>query len=211
MAYPLPRNVGHVEADIRLRPVGDRAVVEVDLQPADAAKSATAFGIVSWQGGGRVSAALDEVGPGRYVSSKPVPITGRWKTMVGLQRGDQVMAAAIYMPEDTKINAPAVEPLPERHETFVRNTKWLLREQKVGGAFAANVAYTGVSVVLLAWIGLYALCAVKLSRPEEDVVPATPAPPTPAPPTSAAPPAPGPTPRETVGAGWRWSERWPVE
>ena len=170
LAYPLPRNVGHVEADIKLRSVGngDRATVEVDLQPADAAKSATAFGIVSWQGGGRLSASLDEVAPGRYVSSKPVAITGRWKTVIGLQRGDQVMGAAVYMPADPEIGAPEVAPLPERHEVFVRNTKWLLREQHPGAAWAASAAYSGLAVVVLAWIGLYALCAVKVTRPEEE-------------------------------------------
>jgi hypothetical protein len=170
LAYPLPRNVGNVEADIRVRPVGDgqRATVEVDLQPADAADSATAFGIVAWQGGGKVGASLQEVAPGRYVSSKPLPVTGSWKTVIGLQRHDEVMAAPVYMPADPEIGAPEVPALPERHEPFVRNTKWLLREQRPGPALAASAAYSGLAVVVLAWIGLYALCAVKVTRPEDE-------------------------------------------
>jgi len=91
----LPRNVGHVEATIYLTPVGQQAAVAVELAPADAARHATAFGVVSWQGGGRVSAKLNEVGPGRYVSSPPLPVTGDWKTMVGLQRGSEVMAVPV--------------------------------------------------------------------------------------------------------------------
>ncbi|HEX6596322.1 MAG TPA: hypothetical protein VF045_05270 [Acidimicrobiales bacterium] len=183
LAYPLPRNVGNVEADIRLRPVAagaegtstdldegvEQAFVEVDLQPDDAAESATAFGVVAWQGGGRISASLDEVGPGRYVSDRALPVSGRWKTMVGLQRHDEVMAAPVYFPADPEIDAPEVPALPERHEAFARNTTWLLREVKAGGgAFAANAAYTGVSVVILAWIGLYALCAVKLTPTDDE-------------------------------------------
>ena len=135
LAYPLPREVGDVGAVVRLQPAGtdaavraDVANVEVELQPADAAAGASAFGLVSWQGGGRVLSALEEVGPGRYVSADPVPVSGPWKTMVGLQRGEQVMAAPIYLPADPEIGASAVPALPERQTAFVRNTTVLLRE-----------------------------------------------------------------------------------
>jgi hypothetical protein len=170
LAYPLPRNVGHVEADVKLTPVGDgdQATVEVDLQPADAAKSATAFGIVAWQGGGRISASLNEVAPGRYVSSKPVPITGRWKSVVGLQRQDEVMAVPVYLPADPEIGAPEVPAVPEKHETFVRNTKWLLREQHAGVAWAATAAYSGLAIMIAIWVGLYAACAIKITRAQEE-------------------------------------------
>ncbi|MEW6153485.1 MAG: hypothetical protein AB1673_05775 [Actinomycetota bacterium] len=212
LAYPLPRNVGDVSAVIRLTEiVGDRATVEVELVPADAARKATAFGIVAWQGGGTVKASLNEVAPGRYVSSKPLPISGPWKTVVGLQRHDEVMAVPVYMPADPEIGAPEVPAVAERREQFVRNTVWLLREVKPGAAFAANAAYTGVSVVLLAWVGLYALCAVKLDRSDEDDVPPTPyGPPRPGSETGNghAPVAAGPQP---VAAGWarNWGDRPP--
>jgi hypothetical protein len=174
LAIPLPRNVGDVEAVIRLRPVGDRATVEVDLIPADAADSATAFGIVSWQGGGRVQASLKEVAPGRYVSSKPVPVTGAWKSVVGLQRDDEVMAAPIYLPADPEIGEPEIPALPERREAFVRNTVLLLRETRTGDSGVAIAAYTAVGIIVLTWIGLYALCAVKVSSPEDEApVPVT--------------------------------------
>jgi hypothetical protein len=170
LAYPLPRNVGQVAGDVRLSPTDaqGRANVEVDLQPANAAKHATAFGLVAWQGGGRVAASLTEVGPGRYVSSKPIPVTGRWKSVVGLQRGDQVMAVAVYLPADPEIGAPEVPAVPLKHEAFVRNTKWLLREQHAGAAWAATAAYSGLTVVVAIWIGLWALCAVKLADTEAD-------------------------------------------
>ncbi len=216
LVYPLPRNVGDVDATIRLRPAGaNQAFVDVELHPADAAKSATAFGVVAWQGGGRVSAELREVGPGRYVSSRPLPVTGRWKTMVGLQRQDEVMAAPVYMPADPEIGAPEVPAVPERREPFARNTTWLLREVTEGeSSFAANAAYTGVAVVLLTWIALYAVCAVKLGRDDDDLVGGGPAPPyrpagawTPAGPGASrwSPPAE----RPTVGASWSWGDQRP--
>lgn len=164
LVLPLQRNVGDVEVVIRLQPVGDRAVVEVELTPPDAAESATAFGIVAWQGGGRVSASLEQVEPGRYVSSRPVPITGSWKSMVGLQRADEVMAAPIYLPADPEYGDPEIPAVAERRTSFVRNTTILLRETKSGPATTAIVAYSVLGTVMAVWVGLFAVCAVRLSR-----------------------------------------------
>lgn len=147
LAYPLPRTVGDVDAVIRLQPAGETgemADVQVQLQPADAAVGATAFGLVSWQGGGRVLSELVEVGPGRYMSATPMPITGSWKTMIGLQRGDQVMAAPIYLPADPEIGASAVPAEPVREISFVRNTEVLLREAHDGPTWPAVVAYSSL-------------------------------------------------------------------
>jgi hypothetical protein len=159
----LPRNVGHVEATIYLTPVGQQAAVAVELAPADAARHATAFGVVSWQGGGRVSAKLNEVGPGRYVSSRPVPVTGDWKTMVGLQRGSEVMAVPVYLPADPEINAPAIAALPQRHAAFVRNTALLLREQHAGPTWPGVAGYSGLAIMVALWTGLIAFVANRLS------------------------------------------------
>ena len=174
-AYPFPRTVGAAEAVIRLERLGDRATVEVEMVPADAAADATVFGIVAWQGGGRVHASLDQVAPGRYVSSVPVPVTGTWKTMVGLQRGDQVMAAPVYMPADPEIGAPEVPAVAERREPFVRNTDLLLREAKDGPAWPALAAYAGVGLVTALWFGLLALAATRISPAVSDPTVAGPA------------------------------------
>jgi hypothetical protein len=154
--------VGHVEATIHLTPVGQQAAVAVELAPADAARHATAFGVVSWQGGGRVSAKLNEVGPGRYVSSRPLPVTGDWKTMVGLQRGSEVMAVPVYLPADPEINAPAIAALPQRHAAFVRNTTLLLREQHGGPTWPAVAGYSGLAIMVALWTGLIAFVAHRL-------------------------------------------------
>lgn len=169
LAYPLPRNVGPVDAVISLQRTGDEALATVTLDPPDAAESATLFGIVSWQGGGRVSAELREVGPGRYVASRAVPVTGVWKSMVGLQRGDEVMAAPIYLPADPEINAPAVPALAERRVAFSRNTDILLRESKEGPSWPAIAAYLGVALVASMWLFLLGLAVVRIggSGPED--------------------------------------------
>ena len=133
LAYPLPRNVGSVDAVVRTEVVGGRPGVRGSVVgPAGAADGATAFAVTSWQGGGRVTAFFDEVGPGLYRSEKAVPVTGDWKTVVSLQRGSEVMAAPVYLPADPSIGAEAVPLVPERAGPFVRNTTLLLREQHPG-------------------------------------------------------------------------------
>jgi hypothetical protein len=166
LAFPLPRNVGPVTATVRLQQVGSMAGVEVVLDPPDAARGATAFAVTAWQGGGpTVQADLDQVGPGRYVSSRPVPITGSWKTMVSLQRGSQLMAVPVYLPADPEIGAPAVPAVPERTERFVRNTTILLREVRPGPAGAAVAAYSGLALLVALWVGLIAHVARRVPPP----------------------------------------------
>ncbi|MGH9024065.1 MAG: hypothetical protein ACRDV9_13370, partial [Acidimicrobiia bacterium] len=108
MAYPLPRSVGNVEAIVRLRPAetAGQSFVDVELVPADAADNANAFGALSWQGGGRHGAELQPTGePGRFSTSRALPVGGDWKTVVGLQRGNEVMALAVALPADPEIGA----------------------------------------------------------------------------------------------------------
>ena len=166
LAYPFPRAVGPVTATVRLQQVGSLANVEVVLDPPTAASRATAFAVTSWQGGApTVRASLEGVGPGRYVSSRPMPVTGSWKTLVSLQRGDEVMAVPVYLPADPEIGAPEVPAVPERTERFVRNTTLLLREVRPGPAGAAVAAYTGLAVLVAIWIGLIGVAARRIPPP----------------------------------------------
>ncbi|HJV08730.1 MAG TPA: hypothetical protein VJ653_03590, partial [Acidimicrobiales bacterium] len=54
LAFPLPRDVGPVKATVRLEQVGSMAMVDVTLDPPDAARTATAFAVSAWQGGSEV-------------------------------------------------------------------------------------------------------------------------------------------------------------
>ncbi len=160
LAFPLPRDVGPVTATVRLQQIGSMATVQVALDPPDAARTATAFAVSSWQGHSEtIKADLKQVAVGRYVSSRPVPVTGTWKTMVSLQRGSEVMAVPVYLPADPAIGAPAVPAVPERTERFVRNTVLLLRETRPGPAGAAVAAWTGLVVMCSLYIALIAVTA----------------------------------------------------
>lgn len=218
LAIPWPRHVGDVDATIRLLAVSEaeaartdtpgiaQAFVEVELSPPDAAADPVAFGVTSWQGGGRISASLDEVEPGRYVSSRPLPIEGEWKTTVGLLRGSEVMAAPVYLPQDDFIDAPEIPALPVRETSFVRNTDLLLREVHDGPLGPALASYIAVAVVVMVWVWLFALTAIKVGPGDggdggDDGDGWSP------PATSAAPPAAvngasAPTPVATGFSGW---------
>ncbi|HEX3622510.1 MAG TPA: hypothetical protein VHT97_09355 [Acidimicrobiales bacterium] len=163
LAFPLPRDVGPVSATVKLQQVGSLASVEVTLDPPDAANRASAFAVSSWQGGSEtVQADLKPVGNGRYVAAKPMPVTGKWKTMVSLQRGNEVMAVPVYLPADPAIGAPEVPAVPVRTERFVRNTAILLREVRPGPANAAVAAYSGLAILSAIWITLIVVGARKV-------------------------------------------------
>ncbi len=85
--------------------------------------------------------------------------------MIGLQRGDQVMAAPIYLPADPEIGASAVPAEPVREISFVRNTEVLLREAHDGPTWPAVVAYSSLAVVLASWLALLALAANRICGP----------------------------------------------
>ena len=167
LAVPLPRRVGKVDATIALERQGDQALVDVKLRPADAADNAIALSVNAWQGGGTRQADLHRVGPGHYRTDEPIPVTGSWKSMVSLLRGDQVMAAPVYLPADPEIGAPEIPALPVRDVAFVRNTTLLLREQHPGPAWPAVLAYSGLAVLVALFVALIAYTAVRISARED--------------------------------------------
>lgn len=162
LAYPLPRHVGDVEAAIALDDIGETAVVEVELTPPDAARDADAFVVMSWQGGGRAATPLDEVAQGRYRTPEPVPVSGEWKSMVALYRGDETMAAPVYLPADPEIGASGVPAVAHREVSFVRNTEVLLREAHDGPAWPSVVAYSALGALAALWLALMAVTAQRV-------------------------------------------------
>jgi hypothetical protein len=202
LAYPLPRRVGDVRGVVALERQGDRAFVEVTLVPPDAAEEAIAFEVTSWQGGGTEHATLEEIEPGRYRTEQAVPVTGSWKSLVSLLRGDQVMAAPVYLPADPEIGAPEEPALDRRDITFVRNTKLLLREQHPGPAWPSLLAYSGLAVLIALWVGLIAFTATRV-RPATGDRPGPPSSPGPWTPPSPAP-RPAPEPERTLASTGGW-------
>ena len=108
--------------------------VEVRLDPADAADDAYWFETTAWQGKADHSpvAPMEEVSPGVWRSTEPLPVHGDWKSTLRLHKGFAVQGLAIYFPEDKAIPVKAVPAEPQFTREFQRDKKLLQREQKPG-------------------------------------------------------------------------------
>jgi hypothetical protein len=175
---PLPR------ADVSLRDVeagpGRHVEAQIQLRPEDAAADARWLNITAWQGGGSKIDQLEQIGPGRYRSTKPIPVHGNWKASLRLQTGSATLGVPIFMPEDKAIPATEIPASASFSRAFMRDKELLQREQKddVPG-WLKPVAYTtvfgvgGSMLLMLGW-GLFRLAGVE--RPSEDRTPGAAAP-----------------------------------
>ncbi|MEA2396882.1 MAG: hypothetical protein QOK25_438 [Thermoleophilaceae bacterium] len=151
----------------------------VRLHPPGAAHNAHWFNATAWQGGGSVVTPLKPIGPGLYRTTKPIPVYGKWKVTLRLQRGNQVLGLPVYFPSDPAIPAPEIPAAAQFTRAFKQDKKNLQREQKAGtsGVLVAG-AYT---FVLLVGLSMFALLAWGLNRlsqtlrkREEPLAPAAP-------------------------------------
>ena len=166
LALPMPRSTGAVTATIHVDPSGpDLADVEVTLAPAEAADDARWFQTISWQGGGLVIAEMEQVGPGRYRTDRPIPVTGRGKALVRLHRGGQLMAAPVYFPADPEIGA-ALIAARDRTVAMTGERSFLLRETTGGGGAVATAIYLLFGLIVIAWIAAFTFAARRISDTE---------------------------------------------
>jgi hypothetical protein len=172
-----------VSANVVLTPAatdasgGRQVAADVTLNPRDAADDAEWLTATAWQGGGLVVDRLRRVGPGRYRTTKPIPVNGSWKAMIRLHVGNSLTALPLYLPEDKAIPAKGV-PAPARFTSpFASDHKLLQREAKTTAPAVTVIAYGVVLAIalsllaLLAW-GLHRLGGVKSPPPRERPLPA---------------------------------------
>jgi hypothetical protein len=167
--FPLPRTGGDgTRAAIVPTPAGDGGVnLAVKLDPPSAARDNQWFEVLSWQGRTpgqlRQLTALREVGPGRYVTERPVPVTGNWKTMLRLAKGTHLMALPVYLPPSPQANRAGV-PVAPRSGAMQADTFILQREARGGPAWLTTTAYAVLGIVVAIWLGLLAW-ALGLAEP----------------------------------------------
>ena len=161
IAWATPISSGDpVRATVTLedaKPAPQREVdATVRLDPPAAADDAYWFVATAWQGdeGRSVVEKLEEVSPGVYRTTEPLPVYGNWKTTIRLHKGSAVQGLAVYFPEDKAIPVKGVPAEPSFTRSFERDKELLQREQKsdVPGALVL-LAYV---TVLLIGIALYA-------------------------------------------------------
>jgi hypothetical protein len=171
-------------------PAPNRTVyAEVRLDPAQAAENATWFNLTSWQGGtgtfsgpitGQWIAPMHEVSPGVWRSTTPVPVYGKWKTLLRLATVGSLQAVPIYLPEDPAIPAEGVAATGQFTRSFVPD-KQILQREAVGGSKALQrAAYVGLGLIGLIWIAAVAFGLRRLDRvrrrPTDNEVPRSGAP-----------------------------------
>jgi hypothetical protein len=129
----------------------------IALHPRGAAGDARWLTITAWQGHGFVLDRLARAGDGVYRTTKPIPVHGKWKTMIRLHRGNSLEAVPIYLPADPAIPATAVPAKASFTRGFVADKKLLQREAKSTAPWLAAAAYLTVLACALALLALLAL------------------------------------------------------
>ena len=165
LGWALPTNGGGgASADVALRDLSsDPRTVEatITLDPADAADGAQWLTVTAWQGADWkrqdvVIDRLDEVSPGVYRSTEPIPVDGEWKALLRLHNGRTLAALPLFMPEDKGIPAEEISARASFRRDFVPDKEVLQREFTGGAAWLEGVAYTLLAAIAVGWIAIMA-------------------------------------------------------
>ena len=151
LGLPVKRVPSDVTGTLTLRKAGPVAYVDLTLMPANAADHARWFEVMTWQSGSLIVSKLDEVSPGHYRAEHPVPIAGKAKTLVRLQRGAELSAIPVRFPEDPQILAPEIAPV-NRTARFERDSKLLMREAHRGNPLTARIIFALLGAIVVSWL-----------------------------------------------------------
>jgi hypothetical protein len=175
LRYEVPQNA---TASITLTDapsIGDQRMATADIRinpPTLVSGDPNWVTVMGWQGGlanqrGLFVDHLDKVGPGHYRSTKPLPISGKWKTLLRVHDGTLMTAVPIYLQGDPGIGASEVPAEAQMTRPFVSEISILQRERNPD---TPQVLWTiGCLVVLictLTLIGGLAWGAGRLNREE---------------------------------------------
>jgi hypothetical protein len=141
----------------------------VRINPAEVGEDPNWLSAIAWQGGEKlVLNDLEQISPGVWRTTEPVPVYGTWKALIRLHRDNVLSGVPIYLPEDTAIPAPAVPAKGSFERPFVDETQILQREQKddVPGYLVA-LAYTVVAAIVLGLIALLGWVLFRVAREPE--------------------------------------------
>jgi hypothetical protein len=168
IAYLVPTTVpAGARAQVALAevaPAPTRTVqATVRVSPPDVANGADWLDATAWQGRGKlVVDPLRRVGDGVYMTTRPLPVFGKWKTAIRLARGSVMASVPVYLPEDAAIPAPLVAATASFQRAFVADHFIFQRERKrnVPGWLWGTAA----TVVLVCCMLLLAMLGWGLSR-----------------------------------------------
>jgi hypothetical protein len=136
LRYEVPQNA---QAAITLTEAGtpDKRMVTADVRitPPDLVSDDPNWvSVLGWQGGlandrGIFIDHLEQVGPGHYRSTQPMPVYGNWKTLLRVHDGRILTAVPIFLAGDPGIGAPEVPAQASMTRPFVSEISILQRER----------------------------------------------------------------------------------
>jgi hypothetical protein len=143
----------------------------VRFDPATAPEDVDWVRGIAWQGGGLVDAELEEVEPGTWRTTEPLPVYGGWKALIRLHDGSSILGLPVYLPEDPAIPAEGVPATASFERTFIPEKQILQRELKDDVPTSlAPIAYGVVGSIVLGLIVLLGWAMARVARggpPEE--------------------------------------------
>jgi hypothetical protein len=142
----------------------------VRITPPEAAEDPKWLTVTSWQGGGLHVDRLEQVAPGLFRTTEPMPLGGDWKTLVRLHQGRDLAASPIFMPEDPAIPAPEIPATAQIDRPFGEEVKLLQRERKDAAPWLWASASALVLALYLAFFAALAWGVGRLSRRWDDEV-----------------------------------------
>ncbi|QPG68979.1 MULTISPECIES: hypothetical protein [Mycobacteriaceae] len=146
----------HARAQITLSdapsPAGERLVnADIQITPANLVSDDPEWvTLMAWQGKlanerGLVVDHLQQVGPGHYRSTRPIPVWGTWKTVLRVQDGRTMAAVPVYLPADPGIGAEETPAISTTRD-FMEEIKVLQRERNLD---VPSWLYPAASLIVL--------------------------------------------------------------
>lgn len=127
---------------------------------------------ISWQGPGFQVDELEQIGPGVYKTTVPVPAYGSWKSMVRFHSGNTMMGAPIFEPYDAGIEGPKgaeVPALPTVTRELQADRVVLQREAKFDGGWLTILGYLIVLAIAMLLLAMLAWGIQRISIPLTDL------------------------------------------
>lgn len=122
---------------------------------------------LSWQGPGFVNAPLKRVAPGTFQTTRPLPVSGKWKSVLRFHSGNSLMALPVYEPRDDAIPAAEVPAPASFARELAADRVVLQRESKVEGGVLAFTGYALMLLIALTLLTVLAWGIWRVGQPDE--------------------------------------------
>jgi hypothetical protein len=137
LRYEVPQNATATIALTDAPSIGDQRMATADIRinpPNLVSADPNWVSVLGWQGGlanqrGIFVDKLEKLGPGHYRSTKPMPVSGKWKTLLRVHDGRVLTAVPIYLQGDPGIGAKEVPAEAQMTRPFVGEVTILQRER----------------------------------------------------------------------------------